>query len=98
MDGFYRQRAYTIRSAMRDGDREALLQEIEFCRNWGSPLELLALVAEQHLQLMEQGKLQRAAGSRAWAKDPAPPKAPPTGQHPLLAEMKARHQLKMPTA
>ena len=68
MDGFFRQRAYTIRAAMRDDDRAALLQEIEFCRSWGSPLELLALVAEQHLQLMEQGKLQRAAGSRKLAK------------------------------
>lgn len=65
MEQFFRSAAHRARDAMREGDRVALQEQIDFCRQWGGPLELVALVAEQHLQLMEQGKLQRATGTAA---------------------------------
>jgi hypothetical protein len=63
MEAFLKNTAYKVRAAMRAGDRNALEQELHFCRQWGGPLELVALVAEQHLQLMEQGKLHRPTGT-----------------------------------
>jgi hypothetical protein len=68
MEQFFRSAAFKARDAMREGDRVALQEQIDFCRQWGGPLELVALVAEQHLQLMEQGTLQRPTGTGA----PAP--------------------------
>lgn len=69
---------------MRDGDRVALQEQIDFCREWGGPLELVALVAEQHLQLMEQGKLQRAAGTAM--------QAPMVEQSSLLQLLRERRE------
>jgi len=69
MEQFFRSAAYRARDAMRAGDQVALQEQIDFCRQWGGPLELVALVAEQHLQLMEQGKLQRATGTGAQAPE-----------------------------
>jgi DNA polymerase III delta subunit len=81
MEQFFRSAAFKARDAMREGDRVALQEQIDFCRQWGGPLELVALVAEQHLQLMEQGKLQRAAGTAGQT---------PVAESPLLQLLRER--------
>lgn len=64
MEAFLRNTAYKVRAAIRAGDRDALQREIEFCRSWGGPLGLVALVGEVHLEVMERGPV----GAHAAAK------------------------------
>ena len=64
MEAFLRNTAYKVRAAMRAGDRDALQREVEFCRSWGGPLGLVALVGEVHLEVLERGP----AGTPAAAK------------------------------
>lgn len=81
MEQFFKSVAYRIRDAMRAGDRLELEIQLDFCKAWGPPLALLAMVVEVHLELMEQV-------SAPPADQPIPPAAPaPEVQQSSLLEL-----------